>query len=165
MKGVPQGSFLGPLLFNIFINYIFLIPNKPSLHHYVDDNTLLYSHDDPDILIHNLQHDCTAIIRWFKDNNMQANPVKFQAISLGRNVNNIITDVTFDNTTIHCDDSVLLLGVEFDHLLTFNNHIAGICRKCARQLAVLKRLCHMLTLTGKFAILNHLLNVILIIAQ
>ena len=78
----------------------------------------------------------------------------------------IITDVTFDNTTIHYDDSVLLLGVEFDHLLTFNNHIAGICRKCARQLAVfLKRLGHMLTLTGKFAILNRLLNVILIIAQ
>ena len=60
---------------------------------------------------------------------MQANPDKFQAISFGRNGNNKITYFTFDNTTMHCDDSVLLLGVEFDHFLTFNNHIAGICGK------------------------------------
>ena len=152
IKGVPQGSIIGPLLFNIFINDIFLIPNKSSLHNYADDNTLSYSHTDPDILIHNLQHDCTAILRWFKDNNMQANPDKFQAISFGRKGNNIITDFTFDNTTINCDDSVLLLGVEFDHLLTFNNHIAGICRKSARQLAVLKHLGHLHTLKGKLAI-------------
>ena len=84
---------------------------------------------------------------------MPAYPDKFQAISLGRKGNNIITNFTFDDTTIHCDDSVLLLGVEFDHLLTCNNHIARICRrKSARQLAVLKRLGHLLTLKGKLAI-------------
>ena len=77
-------------LFNIFINDIFLIPNKSSLHNYADDNTLSYSHKDPDILIHNLQHDCTTILCWFKDNNMQANPDKFQAISFSGKGNNII---------------------------------------------------------------------------
>ena len=104
IKGVPQGSIIGPLLFNIFIIDIFLIPNKASLHNYADDNTFSYSHTNPDVLIHNLQHDCTAILRWFKDINMQANPDKFQAISFGRKGNNIITDFSFDNTTIHCDD-------------------------------------------------------------
>ena len=72
---------------------------------------------------------------------MQANPHKVQGISSGRKGNNIITEFTFDNPTIHCDDPVLLLGVEFDHLLTFN-----------KQLAVLKRLGHLLTLKGKLAI-------------
>ena len=39
-------------------------------------------------------------------------------------------------------------------MLTFNNHIASMCKKAARQLAVLKRIGHLLTIKGKFAIFN-----------
>ena len=60
--------------------------------------------------------------------------------------------ITFENTTIHCENSVVLLGIEIDHSLTFNTHIANICKKAARQLAVLKRLGHLLTRQGKLAI-------------
>ena len=42
-KGVPQRSILGPLLFNIFINYLFLFIEKCSLCNYADDNTVSYS--------------------------------------------------------------------------------------------------------------------------
>ena len=43
-KGVPQGSILGPLRFNVFINDIFYIVEKCSLYNYADDNTLAYIH-------------------------------------------------------------------------------------------------------------------------
>ena len=45
---------------------------------------------------------------------MKANPSKFQAISFGKRGTNI-TNFTFENTTIHCENSVVLLGIETDH--------------------------------------------------
>ena len=83
---------------------------------------------------------------------MKANPSKFQAISFGKRGTRDITNFTFENTTIHCENSVVLLGIEIDHSLTFNTHIANICKTAARQLAVLKRLGHLLTRQGKLAI-------------
>ena len=46
LTGVPQGSILGSLLFNIFPNVLFLSVTKSFLHNYADDNTLCESFTD-----------------------------------------------------------------------------------------------------------------------
>ena len=40
LNGIPKGSILGPLLFNIFLNDIFLSLQKGDLTNYADDSTL-----------------------------------------------------------------------------------------------------------------------------
>ena len=79
--GVPQGSLLGPLLFNVFINDIFYLIKTCTLYKSADDNTLFFHSPDYNELIRLLQQEGKILIDWFSFNCMHANPGKFQAIA------------------------------------------------------------------------------------
>ena len=139
-KGVPQGSILGPLIFNIFINDIFYFINKATLSNYADDNTLSHNHTDVQVLKQTLELESSTLIRWFEDNQMQANPDKFQAISIGKATTEKLTSFHIEGFDLDCEESVKLLGVEIDSLLNFDKHVTDICKKVAKQINVLSRL-------------------------
>ena len=56
------------LFFSISLLMIFHILDRSSLYNYAGDNTLSYAHSNPDTLIHILQHDSYAILRWSRVN-------------------------------------------------------------------------------------------------
>ena len=82
-KGVPQGSILEPLLFNVFINDIFYFVKKGTLYNYADDNTLSYGYPDFNVLTSVIKSQM-FLLNWFKVNKMQANPDKFQVLAVGK---------------------------------------------------------------------------------
>ena len=153
-KGVPQGSILGSLLFNVFINDIFFFVKKGTLYNYADDNTLSYGHPDFNVLTSGLESESNVLINWFKVNKMQANPDKFQVLAVGKKTFDKNMKICIQNSTLSCEETVKLLGIEIDYQLNFDIHISSICRKASQQLNILKRLGRYLDRLSKLTIFH-----------
>ena len=80
LSGVPQGSILGPILFNIFINDLFLFLKDVELANFEDDNTIYAANKRIEKLMEVLERESKSAIDWFKINDMIVNPDKFQAM-------------------------------------------------------------------------------------
>ena len=81
LSGLPQGSILGPILFNIFINDLLFFT---KLANFADDNTIYAAKRDLNELLRLLKKESEVAIKWFSDNNMIVNPKKYQASIINR---------------------------------------------------------------------------------
>ena len=84
IRWIPQGSILGPLLFNILINNIFLVAEKSDICNFADDNTLYSRGRNLPLISSDLEHDMRNLLYWFKINPFKANSGKFQFMILGK---------------------------------------------------------------------------------
>ena len=66
LSGVPKCSILGPLLFNIFINDLYLWITKTDLLNFADDNTITAAERTIENLISKLEPGSQVAIEWFK---------------------------------------------------------------------------------------------------
>ena len=137
--GVPQGSFLDPLFFNIYINDLLLSIQETDICNYADDTTIYACHKNIDNVIWSLENDSTVIIQWFTDNFMKLNTDKCHFMVLGKSSNQDVT-VNVGSSVIGNTDEEKLLGVTIDKKLTFETHINKLSKKAGNKLFALSRM-------------------------
>ena len=136
-SGVPQGSILGPLLFNSFINQISKDLDVHSLL-YCDDKKIYYRIDTINDCIR-LQSALNLVNDWCQKNNLPLNASKCSVVSYSLKKNCITYQYKIDDETLPRSTHFKDLGVTFDSLLTFNLHIDDIIRRSYKMLGFVIR--------------------------
>ena len=79
-QGVPQGSILGPLLFNLFLCDLFLFVEEVNIMSYADDSTPYVGSENVDVTPEKLEKKGKVLFEWFSNNFLKANADKCHLI-------------------------------------------------------------------------------------
>ena len=136
LSGVPQGSILGPLLFNIFLCDMFLMLENADFASYADDNTPYTTGENIKEVVTKLKKETLSLFKWFSDNQMKANPDKCHLL-INRDCKQ---EIEISNISIKNSKYEKLLGITIDQKMNFNMHVVDLCKKASRKMHVLSRI-------------------------
>ena len=146
LRGVPQGSILGPILFNLFINDLMFFIQETEVCNFADDTTIYSCSSNYDEATQKLSAGTHLVLNWFRINSMVANPSKFQIMFLLSNIDN--NEITFmvQDKKVRSKTEVKLLGITIGNKPSFNKHISNLCSTASNRLRALARIRKFLSL-------------------
>ena len=143
VRGVPQGSVLGLLLFLIFINdQQNCLKSIPRL--FADDTALLINASSINELEIKINQELSRVFQWMNKNCFTINPAESQAIIIPPLLSQVVSpnniNIKLNSSTIPISDTINYLGVLIDSKLLFCDHIHKICNKLSRAVGILCKL-------------------------
>ena len=136
--GSPQGSCLGPLLFLLFANDLYLNIKHCSAILFADDTTLYKSHRNTRYLKWCIEEDLKTISDWFKANKLTLNLEKTEYIFFCARPIKVKPTLEIDNVTLLPVESVKFLGLWLDQNLNWNIHVNKLITRIKRNMHLLR---------------------------
>ena len=159
LSGIPQGSVLGPCLFNLFINDLLDQTVSPTV--LFADDTLLYrplfTPDDQRIL----QEDIHSVHAWCIANKMQINIKKSKAMRITWSRNPGIPNYVYNAKRLDVVTEYKYLGIMLNNKLTWHTHVEYVLRKANRMLGFILSVSKSLSQSAIFSVYKSLVIPIL----
>ena len=153
--GVPQGSCLGPLLFNIYVSCLFQVIDHhlPDVHCYADDSQLYLSFSpksssSQDAAVCAMEACIADIKKWTQHNSLMLNDDKTEFIIIGTRQQLAkvdVVDIRVGNHNINKSKSVRNLGAWFNDTFDMSQHVSNLSGASFYQLHNIRRIRKYLT--------------------
>ena len=157
--GVPQGSVLGPLLFNIYVNSLLTCVKKCRMILYADDAVLIYAASTLDSLQDAFVLDFKLMCDWYTANRLSLNVKKTKMMLAGsRTMLSTFQNFEFelDGEPVSRVSEFKYLGIMLDEKWNWKSHISNLSQKLGYRLSVFNRILHLLDKNARLAYYNGL---------
>lgn len=140
--GVPQGSILGPTLWNIFYDDVIRleVPEGVTLVAYADDLAIVTLARDEEDMEFKLNFTLEGINNWMVENKLQVAPEKSEAIVIAGRKKYGPINIKLGGQIINIKNNLKYLGVVIDNKLSFLPHLEHITTKAEKTVAALSRI-------------------------
>ena len=129
---------------------MFFIIEDTDIASYGDDNTPYVIADNIDAVIKSLEEASEVLCKWFNDNLMKINTGKCH---LFVSTNNTVK-IKIGHFDITYSKSEKLLGVNFDHKISFDDYISELCKKASRKMHALSRVASYMNISKRRILMN-----------